>query len=207
MITWLRRHWQSVVNWILFVSLGRFALRQRLEAWRQGRFDWLEGFFILQNLVGLSALLVRDDHRALDRRAWPQIVALAAFFSGMGFDQRETSSPAVLRAARLVTFLALITGILAFLSLGRSFGILVAARRVQTDGMYRFVRHPMYLSDLLWRIAFILKNNSAKNLVLFLVSSLGYVYRAILEERFLSDSPVYREYRRQVKFRFVPGVF
>lgn len=207
MIPWLRRHWQTLINWVLFVSLGHFALKQRLDAWRKDRFDWLEMFFVLQNLVGLSVLLIRDEHRAVDRRIWAQIVALAAFFSGMGFDQRENTSPRLLQAARLVTFLALVTGILAFISLGSSFGILVALRKVRTRIMYQIVRHPMYLSDLLWRVAFVLKNACRRNLILFVLSSLGYVYRAILEERFLSESPDYRDYCRHVQYRFVPGVF
>ena len=207
MLTWLRGHWQTLINWLLFVSLGRFALRQRLDALRRGRFDWLEGCCLIQNLVGLSALLIRNDHHAIERRTWPQIVALATFFSGTGFDQRETSPSMVLNVMRLVTFLALITGILSFISLGRSFGILVAVRQIQTHGLYKLVRHPMYVSDLLWRVAYVLKNFCGRNLFLFIISSLGYIYRAILEESFLCESPGYREYCHRVRYRFIPGVF
>jgi len=34
-----------------------------------------------------------------------------------------------------------------------------------------------------------------------------YVWRAILEERFLCQYPEYREYMKKVRYRFVPGVF
>ncbi|MBF0501107.1 MAG: isoprenylcysteine carboxylmethyltransferase family protein [Candidatus Riflebacteria bacterium] len=207
MISWLRSHWQTLVNWFLVFTIGRFAFRQRMEAWRNNRFDALEGVFVTQNLAGLVSVLIRSEHRSIEKRVWPQIVALTAFFSGAGFVQTDDASSILIRLARGFIFAAVTIGILSFMSLGRSFGILVAVRQVRTTGLYRFIRHPMYLSDLLWRIGYILKNACKRNLVLFLISSGCYVYRAILEERFLDEDPAYLEYRRQVPFRFIPGIF
>ena len=207
MRSWLDLNRQKILNLFLFFFLGRFAFIQRWEKWKEGRFDLLEATFVAQNLVALSAILVREEHKAVDSRIWPQCVALAAFFSGAGFIQTEDAPPILIRAARWVTFFALLIGILAFISLGRSFGILVAGRRVQTGGLYRFIRHPMYLSDLIWRIGYLLNNACKQNIVLFFFSSGCYMYRAVLEERFLREDPAYEAYCKQVNYRFIPGIW
>ena len=98
-------------------------------------------------------------------------------------------------------------GILALVNLGRSCGVLIAFRKIQTRGLYSAVRHPMYLSDILFRVGFMLTHLNWLTSALFVVSSACYVYRAILEERFLAQQPEYREYMRDVKYRFVPFVY
>jgi protein-S-isoprenylcysteine O-methyltransferase Ste14 len=64
----------------------------------------------------------------------------------------------------------------------------------------------MYATDILWRVGIALKNPCMVNFVIFLLSSGCYVYRAILEERYLSRWPEYREYMQKVRHRFLPGI-
>jgi protein-S-isoprenylcysteine O-methyltransferase Ste14 len=98
-------------------------------------------------------------------------------------------------------------GALTVLNLGRSFGVLIAKRKIKTRGLYGFVRHPMYATDILLRVGYIVSHASATNIGIVIASTACYVYRAVQEEKFLSQWPEYREYMARVKHRFIPGVF
>ena len=95
----------------------------------------------------------------------------------------------------------------ALLNLGRSFGILIAYREVKSRGLYGIIRHPMYATDILLRIGFTINHCTPFTVIAFIASTGCYVYRAILEERFLIQQPEYREYMHRVKYRFIPFVF
>ena len=98
-------------------------------------------------------------------------------------------------------------GAITLLNLGRSFGILIAYREVKSGGLYSIVRHPMYGTDILLRIGFVISHFSWLTIFILVASSGCYVYRAILEERFLSKQPDYAEYMKKVKYRFIPYIF
>lgn len=207
LLRFVARHWQKGVNLFLAGSLGHYAVTQLLAAWRGGRFGFVEGVFAVHNVIGLTIVLVRQDHRAIETRVWPQVVALFAFFSGIAFVTTPTADPARLQLATAATLTSIFLGVAAFLSLGRSFGILVAIRTVKSGGVYGCLRHPMYLSDIIMRVGFILKNACRYNIILFVISSAAYMYRAVLEEDFLGRWPEYQEYRARVRYRMIPGVF
>jgi protein-S-isoprenylcysteine O-methyltransferase Ste14 len=101
-----------------------------------------------------------------------------------------------------------IAGIIAsLLSLGRSFGIVPANRKVVHTGMYRFIRHPMYISEILFYLGFVLGNATPRNFVLILLILSGQIWRAVSEETLLSSDPSYHMYMQRVRYRFIPGVF
>lgn len=201
----IRRHGSLMLNVFLVVALGRYAAVKAWEAWQAGTFDFVEAAFAVNNVVMLTLILIRRKHVAIDRGAFRQAVAIVAFFSGIAFFKHPTPCPPALPAGFMIA--AMVLGALSLLNLGRSFGILIAVRQVKTQGLYRLVRHPMYLSEILWRIGYVAGNLYWPNVVIFLASSGCYVYRAILEERFLARTPEYREYMRTVRYRFIPGVF
>ena len=93
------------------------------------------------------------------------------------------------------------------LELGRSFGILIALRTVKTNGLYSLVRHPMYGTDILLRIGFVVGHFNLFTIFLFVISTGAYIARAMLEEQFLLQDEAYQEYVRRVKYRFIPFVF
>lgn len=208
MKAFIRKHLHVAVNLFLVVTLGSGALYRAEQAWTASKFDLVEALFFANNLLMVVVILVRRQHRAIDRNVFHQGVALVAFFSGIAFDARPVpAGPLFAHLSLGVTVAALGLGAVTLLNLGRSFGILVAARAIKTGGLYRVIRHPMYFTDILWRVGLILGNLSVYNAALFAVSTAAYVYRAVLEERFLGQFPEYREYRERVKYRFVPGVF
>ena len=93
------------------------------------------------------------------------------------------------------------------MSLGRSFGLMPANRGIVSSGLYRFVRHPIYLGYFITHVAFVAANPSLWNLVVLLTADVAQVARALCEERVLATDPAYREYQSRVRWRVVPGIF
>ena len=80
-------------------------------------------------------------------------------------------------------------------------------RGIICRGPYAWVRHPAYAAkNLTWwllSLPFLVSPLACIRLVLL---NAIYVGRAITEERHLSRDPVYREYMKKVKWRFIPGI-
>jgi protein-S-isoprenylcysteine O-methyltransferase Ste14 len=97
--------------------------------------------------------------------------------------------------------------IVAMLSLNRSIGVVPANRGIQTGGLYRFVRHPLYLSYVVAFLGYVINQASAYNIYVYIAALLLWVLRLLAEERFLFRDPAYRAYAEKVRYRMVPGVF
>jgi protein-S-isoprenylcysteine O-methyltransferase Ste14 len=120
--------------------------------------------------------------------------------------QPATGSLVAKQISQVVIFCANVLGVATLLNLGRSFGILIAFRELKSYGLYGRVRHPMYATDILLRIGFLINHFNLFTVLVFIISTGCYVYRAILEERFLIQQPEYREYMNRVRYRFIPFV-
>ncbi|MBZ0188561.1 MAG: hypothetical protein K8F91_20115 [Candidatus Obscuribacterales bacterium] len=85
-------------------------------------------------------------------------------------------------------------------------------RGIITSGPYRIVRHPAYISkNLAWWLAlvpclFLLEPRSLIPALMMILINTIYFFRALTEERHLLSEMHYRQYRRLVRFRFVPGL-
>jgi protein-S-isoprenylcysteine O-methyltransferase Ste14 len=110
-------------------------------------------------------------------------------------------------ATVLLTACGLCVVIAGKLSLGRSFGLLPANRGLVSTGLYRIVRHPIYLGYLIAHLGFLLANSSLTNVLVFLAADTVLMIRAVYEERVLARDPAYRDYQDVVRWRVVPGVF
>lgn len=93
------------------------------------------------------------------------------------------------------------------LSLGRSFGLLPATRRLVTSGPYRWLRHPIYFGYLVSHLGFLLSNFSPQNLLVLALLYAAQILRIYREEAILADFPEYAAYRRSVRYRLIPFVF
>jgi protein-S-isoprenylcysteine O-methyltransferase Ste14 len=96
---------------------------------------------------------------------------------------------------------------LAFLYLGRSFGIVAANRGLKVDGPYRFVRHPIYLCHTITMSGFIAANFGWVNLTIVAAAMICQVMRMGAEERVLTHTDEYALYRARVRWRLVPGLY
>jgi len=81
--------------------------------------------------------------------------------------------------------------------LGRSFGVLVAVRKVILTGPYRWVRHPMYLGWVFICLGVALANFSIAYFILTATHMSLLLYRAHLEESQLAQHSI--EYRENMK--------
>jgi protein-S-isoprenylcysteine O-methyltransferase Ste14 len=109
--------------------------------------------------------------------------------------------------AEVLIGLAIALGIWSALLLGRSYDFLPALRGVRTEWLYQIVRHPMYLSSMVIKLGYVLKHPSIYNLLIFAIVVVLYDKRAKYEEDVMSSDVSYRNYLRQVRYRFIPGVY
>ncbi len=208
LLAWIKRHRQPLINGYIFLNVAGWVASQMVGKWQAGNMGAVEITFAVQNIIFVSLFLLRRQHTGLDRNLLHQAVAVIAFFSGLAFmGQPTTAMHTGQMLSKGVTLAAIVLSILTLINLGRSFGVLIAVRKIETRGLYSVVRHPMYLSDILFRVGYIISHFNGVTVVLFILSSTCYVYRALLEEKFLRQQPEYQAYMNRVKYRFIPFIF
>jgi len=94
--------------------------------------------------------------------------------------------------------------ILAVNRLSVSFGVAPADRGLVTSGIYKLVRHPMYLGELMALLGAVISWISAWNALIVLVQ-IGLTVLRIRWEENLIDG--YAEYRQKVKWRLLPLIW
>jgi protein-S-isoprenylcysteine O-methyltransferase Ste14 len=92
-------------------------------------------------------------------------------------------------------------------SLNRSLGVVPANRGVKTQGMYRFVRHPIYCGYSIIDIAMLAQNFCAWNICIAGAHLITQTWRILREERFLLQDPAYAEYASRVRWRMFPAIW
>jgi protein-S-isoprenylcysteine O-methyltransferase Ste14 len=204
----LKKHWQLLLNIYLFLNFAGWGIWQAYQYYLKGTLGYVEMSFTIQSLLVAVIFLIRKPHQVVNKNLLHQAVATIAFCSGAAFiGQPATGNPLTNHISQVVIFFANVLGVATVVNLGRSFGILIAFRELKSHGLYGIVRHPMYATDILLRIGFLINHTNLFTVIVFIISTGCYVYRAILEERFLIQTPGYREYMQRVKYRFIPFVF
>jgi len=92
------------------------------------------------------------------------------------------------------------------LSLRRSFAVVPGNRGIRDGGLYRVVRHPIYISELIALLGAVLVSPTLTNWSIWLCECGLQFARARAEEDFLAADPVYRAYRERVPYRLLPGL-
>lgn len=119
-------------------------------------------------------------------------------FDGAGFEY----------AVNLCTIIALAGMVYVTTSLGFSYSNL-SYKKIQTKGLYRFVRHPGTVCKMSFFFFAIFRYESSFNFAtisLYAIWVMIYITRAICEERFLRRFQEYRSYMDAVRYRFIPGL-
>ncbi|MCH8830248.1 MAG: hypothetical protein IID45_11790 [Planctomycetes bacterium] len=137
-----------------------------------------------------------------DKRWWVWLICSASTVRFLAFESSTATQDAywILIGLNLLADTALI-------ALGRSFSLLPARRAIRQSGPYRIVRHPAYSAYLIIDLVYIAQLPTVRNLAVFFCGVGLFVCRALLEERLLSNDPVYREYRKRTRWRFLPLVY
>jgi protein-S-isoprenylcysteine O-methyltransferase Ste14 len=154
-------------------------------------------------------VLLRRSTQNISLRLGDWLLAVTATYAPLFVQPADT--PDALRfliplGLLLVTF-GNVVQIAAKLFLRRSFGIAPANRGIKTQGMYRFVRHPMYAGYLFVHIGILLLMPSALNLVIYCIGWWAQILRLLAEERLLGEDPAYRAFMEKTRWRLVPGIF
>jgi protein-S-isoprenylcysteine O-methyltransferase Ste14 len=74
-------------------------------------------------------------------------------------------------------------------------------------GVYRLVRHPIYLGYLITHAAYVAAMPSTWNVVALFIADAALLARAVCEEKTLAQDPRYRDYQQVVRWRICPGLF
>ena len=164
-----------------------------------------EVFVTVYLLMTLAFLAVRKNARAFTTRKRDYLYTILGFSTPILFEPSPYSGPALLGASLEVCGLVFVAS--AFLYLNRSFGLSPENRGIKTAGVYRLVRHPMYLGYILAEVGYVLDNFSDLNLFVLIASVLFLLLRLSAEEQLLRRDPNYRKYSSITRWKLVPFLF
>ncbi len=91
--------------------------------------------------------------------------------------------------------------------MNRSLGLLPAHRGIKSDGMYRFVRHPLYTAYTVTLAGYLVSNFSIYNTVVVLAGTAFMIMRIRCEEELLLQYPLYTTYAAKTRWRLIPSVW
>jgi protein-S-isoprenylcysteine O-methyltransferase Ste14 len=161
---------------------------------------------LIGQLLVVVLTCLRRPASVIDRRAGVRFVATVSMMAPML--SRPSQMPSLISEATAALFVSigLVVVVIGTISLGDSFGVLPANRGVKQRGLYRVVRHPIYLGYLITHIPFIAAHPSSWNLAVLMVGDAALIVRALYEEQTLGRDPQYVRYCQTVKWRIVPGI-
>lgn len=160
---------------------------------------------VILETLAIFMLLFRTPAKSLSLSFYDWVIAFGGFVSTTFFRPVLTGHDAMIY--NIIQSVGLSITIAGILVLNKSFGLIAANRGVKTGGIYRFVRHPLYLGYFVSSAAYIVQNTSYPNLIVFAVFVLFQILRIIAEEDMLDHDPVYAEYKKKTPWRVIPLVW
>ncbi|MBI1273941.1 MAG: DUF1295 domain-containing protein [Alphaproteobacteria bacterium] len=167
--------------------------------------NWYPVLLLASEGIVIVLLLLRrhTDCISISIRDW--FIAFAGTFLALMVN--NGGEPISLLGGGLMMILGIIVHVTAKFNLWRSFGLVAANRGVKRGGLYKLVRHPMYMGYMLLHIGYLLFAPTLWNLGIYISVWIFLILRIFAEERILCENPEYREYAEKVRFRIIPGVF
>jgi protein-S-isoprenylcysteine O-methyltransferase Ste14/uncharacterized membrane protein (UPF0127 family) len=196
-------HWP--MNVLIAFLWGRFVLAA-LNQWNVES-NPLNFGIVVHNALLMFFFLMRRKSGTISSRPMDWVIPMLTLSGAMLL---RPAAAAAQSGALISVWLQCIgvSGIIfSLMSLGKSFGVIPANRKIVSAGAYRIVRHPLYLSEIVFYAGFVSGNPSPKNVLLVLMILAGQLYRSVSEENLLAVDPSYRSYQKRVRFRFIPGLF
>lgn len=161
---------------------------------------------LVSEALVVALTLVRRSAAVVDRSWKARVLTMFATF-GPPLVRPAGVAVAPESLTIAISAIGLIIVVLGKLSLGRSFGLTPANRGIVCTGLYRVVRHPIYLGYLITHVGFVFANPADRNLAVLALADIALMMRAICEEQTLAQDPEYRAYMDRVRWRIIPGVF
>jgi protein-S-isoprenylcysteine O-methyltransferase Ste14 len=194
-------NWSRVLVGALFFALAWRLLGDYMQTNRATDLLLLVGEALV---VVLTCL--RRPASVVDRRPMVRLVTAVSMTFPLLSEPAHVAPILTEAAAAMMLGLGLLVVVGGKISLGYSFGLLPANRGVMERGLYRVVRHPIYLGYLLTHIPFLAAHPSGWNAAVLLAGDAALIVRALYEEETLGRDPQYVRYCQTVKWRIVPGI-
>jgi protein-S-isoprenylcysteine O-methyltransferase Ste14 len=187
---------QAISRWLgiaFWIGLGGLRLA---SAWSTGHLTGL----LLAGQCGLAGwlLILRREPGSRVGIGCTLVAWLSALLPLGVRIQRETLP------GQVVLALGLLLVLWSMASLGSSFGIAPADRGLVQGGPYRYLRHPMYLGELVSLSGAVLGSPCLRNIAVLLVLLFSLLLRIRWEEQAIWDYP---GYARWVRWRMIPLIW
>jgi len=189
----------------VIVLFSAMAVRFGADFLATGR---ITGLLLLVSEVLVVVLTVmRRSTAAVDRSMRARVLTTLSMLGPplLQPGHAPAMAPELLTVALSAAGLAIV--ITGKVTLGRSFGLMPANRGVVSSGVYRLVRHPIYLGYLITHVAFLVANPSMWNIAALVAADAALLARAVCEEVTLARDERYQAYQQQVRWRVCPGLF
>jgi protein-S-isoprenylcysteine O-methyltransferase Ste14 len=159
--------------------------------------------------VLIVAYLRRGDAKATVRGRWVRAAALVA--TALPFCVSIVARPGdvlfgqILGSALLVSGLA--WSVWSLRSLDRSISVVPQARELVGNGPYRFIRHPLYVGEIVAVLGMVVRAPGAATMLCWVALVVLQIWRASAEERLLVSSLTGYDAYLQRTARLVPGLY
>ena len=217
---------QGILAPLVIIALV-FLLAGRLDYWQGWGYNILNTIFIILTIALLADRpdLIKERLRPGEgMKAWDRVYFLVStpmFFlmlliacldTGRGFGW----TPTLPLFIYVLGYVMYVFGQSLFLWSKRTNRFFSSVVRIQTDrnqqvcqdGPYRFIRHPGYLSGILFTLASPIVLGSLWALIPAAIAAISLIARAALEDTMLKkELPGYVEYVKKVRYRLILGVW
>ena len=150
---------------------------------------------ILLALQAALAAFLLVMHKPVERVSHPlmSLIAWVCALLPLAFNLKDANG--------LCSLPGLLLAVWSLIALGFSFSIAPEDRGIVTRGPYRFVRHPMYLGEILSLLGLCISAENTWNWFALLLFVRLLVVRISAEERVIAS---YERYRQSVRWRLIP---
>lgn len=185
---------------LLFLQFARVYVHSLMDAFRLSTL-----LLLIKVTTDVVFYLIRRIPKEVSMSLYDWLIAVAGTYAVVCF--RPHGEAHDLLIGQILQFGGICLQVIAMLSLNRSIGMVAANRGVQTGGLYRFVRHPLYLSYVIAFLGYVINQPSFENIIVYSAAVLLWILRLLAEERFLLRDGDYRAYSEKVRYRIIPGLF
>jgi protein-S-isoprenylcysteine O-methyltransferase Ste14 len=165
---------------------------------------------LLVALLFVICMLMRPPPIARARGIMPRVAAIAGTYLAIGLvllSKPTTESLTIICLSLFLVVCGTSFAAWAVFHLGRSVSLIAEARKLVTDGPYRFVRHPLYLGEQVAIAGVLLQYLSPVAILVFAVQIALQFYRMSCEEKVLAAAfPEYAAYTQRT-WRVLPGLY
>jgi protein-S-isoprenylcysteine O-methyltransferase Ste14 len=189
----------------IVVLFSLMAVRFGADFFATGRVTGL--LLLVSEMLVVVLTVVRRSAAAVDRSIRARLLTTVSMLGPPLLQPAQVAALLPQSATVAASIVGLGIVIAGKVTLGRSFGLMPANRGIVSSGVYRVVRHPIYLGYLITHVAFLLATPSAWNIAALVAADAALLLRAVCEEQTLSRDSQYREYQQIVRWRVCPGLF